>query len=270
MVESLEGETWRDIGTVDGVNMSGLYIVSDFGRIFMFERDYYRKDGAKVHMKEKLVPYHDNGRGYLYGCLFNDEISRKFYVHRVVATVYVPNPDPEHKTDVNHLDENKSNNKVDNLSWVTPKENDNWGTHAQRISDSQSKTPTLQLDLEGNIIKCWKSAREADRNGWNYNMISCVLTGKMYTYKGYIWMKKSVFEEMGKDSAIEYCHSIRDMYKVVQLDMDNNFIKLWERPIDTKLGGFNPNGVCACINNRQSSHKGFRWMKLNDYKKIDK
>ena len=80
MVESLDGETWRDIGVVDGVDMSGLYIVSDFGRIFMFERDYYRKDGVKVHAKEKFVPYHDNGTGYLYGCLFNDEISRKFIV----------------------------------------------------------------------------------------------------------------------------------------------------------------------------------------------
>ena len=50
MVESLDGETWRDIGVVDGVDMSGLYIVSDFGRIFMFERDYYRKDGVKVRI----------------------------------------------------------------------------------------------------------------------------------------------------------------------------------------------------------------------------
>ena len=266
----MKEEIWKMVKIIDGTDFSGFYMASTFGRIKKLARITQRKNGYNLPQKEQILPQHDNGHGYLTVCISGCCKPSSYYVHRIIAATFVPNPDPEHKTDVNHLDENKSNNKVDNLSWVTPKENDNWGTHAQRISDSQSKTPTLQLDLEGNIIKCWKSAREADRNGWNYNMISCVLTGKMYTYKGYIWMKKSVFEEMGKDSAIEYCHSIRDMYKVVQLDMDNNFIKLWERPIDTKLGGFNPNGVCACINNRQSSHKGFRWMKLNDYKKIDK
>ena len=270
MVESLDGETWRDIGVVDGVDMSGLYIVSDFGRIFMFERDYYRKDGVKVHAKEKFVPYHDNGTGYLYGCLFNDEISRKFYVHRVVATVYIPNPDPEHKTDVNHLDENKYNNRANNLTWSTPMENNNWGTHAERISESQSKTPTLQIDMNGNIVHRWKSAREAHKYGWNYNVISAVLTGKYFScsYKGYVWMRESDYIKMGRENVVAYCIKADNERKIVQLDTNMNIVRIWDCMEDAVKNGYCIKCVSACMKGKRELYKDFKWMTLNDYKSL--
>lgn len=267
MVESFEGEIWKDAGIVDGVDLSGFYIVSNFGRIFMFERTRKCKNGMEVHMDEKLLPEHDNGTGYKYVSMFGNGRSRKFYVHRVVATVHVPNPDPEHKTDVNHLDENKANNRADNLEWSTPMENNNYGTHVQRISDSQSKTPTLQLDMDGNIVRRWKSAREAHKYGWNYKAISAVLTGSYCSdvYKGYIWMKESKYEELGRENVIKYCKSIKDEYRIVQLDKDDNVIKIWDSKNDIPTDEFTIRFVFDCARGAFKTYKGFKWMKYKDY-----
>ncbi len=61
---------------------------------------------------------------------------RKFFsVHQLVALIFIPNDNPTEKTQVNHIDENKQNNHVDNLCWVTPKENINWGSRNKRVSE---------------------------------------------------------------------------------------------------------------------------------------
>ena len=60
------------------------------------------------------------------------------YVHRLVALAFIPNPD--NKPQVNHKDENKQNNYVDNLEWATCKENVNYGTRSTRQSETIIKT----------------------------------------------------------------------------------------------------------------------------------
>lgn len=91
---------------------------------------------------------------------------------------------------MNHKDENKLNNCVSNLEWCTNLYNHNYGTINERISQSQSK-PVLQYDLNGNLIKEWKSINECGRNGFNQGDICKCCNGKRKTAKGFIWVYKN-------------------------------------------------------------------------------
>lgn len=105
-------------------------------------------------------------------------------IHRLVAKAFVPNP--ENKPQVNHLDEIKTNNKSDNLIWVTSKENINHGTCILRRASSQSKG-LVQLDMNGNVVKEWDSLRTAAKAGFDASNVSKVCLGKASHYKNFNW-----------------------------------------------------------------------------------
>lgn len=136
-------------------------------------------------------------KGYLILSLGGRKDRRSASVHRLVAIAFRINPDPEHKTQVNHKDENKQNNDVNNLEWVTPKENLNWGTINERISKRQL-IPIVQLDKDGELIKCWTSAKEASEYGYNRGRICECAKNKMPYYKGYKWMYLKDYSEFHK------------------------------------------------------------------------
>ena len=120
-------EQWRPIIiTKNGVtyDYTGRYEVSSLGNIKSLT--YGGTAG-----KPKLLQQRTSKKGYVRVRLCGQD----FLVHRLVAEVFIPNP--EGKPYVNHKDENPSNNSVDNLEWVTHKENINYGTCQQRMSESR-------------------------------------------------------------------------------------------------------------------------------------
>ena len=92
--------------------LGGEYVIYDDGRIWSRKTGQFLK-GA----------YTSRGNKYLFYCLTVDGKSKPFYAHRLVAENFVPNPDPEHKTCVNHIDGDTFNNMACNLEWVSYKEN---------------------------------------------------------------------------------------------------------------------------------------------------
>lgn len=98
------GEVWKDIKGYEGK-----YQVSDRGNVKSLN---YRRSGV-----ENLLTPWDAGRGYLQ-VIFT---RKKYAIHRLVAETFIPNPD--NKSDVNHIDGNKKNNNVENLEWCTRQEN---------------------------------------------------------------------------------------------------------------------------------------------------
>lgn len=112
-------------------------------------------------------------------------------VHRLVAEAFIPND--KKLPEINHKDENKLNNSVDNLEWCTSKYNMNYGDVEKRSVSSQSLHNTwkiYQYDLQGNLIKVWRSAREADRNGFNRRSIYRCCNDETRSFKGYLWSKQ--------------------------------------------------------------------------------
>lgn len=104
----------------------------------------------------------DNGNGYKNVSLKKQAIRewKKVYIHRLVALAFIPNP--ENKPQINHLNEIKSDNYLSNLEWCTSKENNNYGTKNQRISETVGDT-TYVYDFKGEFIKKFTSLSEATR-----------------------------------------------------------------------------------------------------------
>lgn len=114
-VQSLDGELWRPV-----VGYELLYQVSNFGRFKTVERIRIHPAKGEQLKRERLLSIFKRD-GYGNVCLIKDGVEKRTGIHRLVAEVFIPNP--ENKPFVNHIDFNRSNNCVDNLEWVTQKEN---------------------------------------------------------------------------------------------------------------------------------------------------
>ena len=148
------------------------YEVSNLGNV--------RRIGAKKNRKIQ-----DNGKGYKNMILRIDGESKMLYVHRMVAETFIPNP--KGLSEVNHKDEDKSNNCVSNLEWISKIDNLHYGTRQER-SISKRSIPVSQYDLQGKLINTYKSAREAGRQtGITQGSISHCIKGERYTAGGYVW-----------------------------------------------------------------------------------
>ena len=173
-------EEWRDV-----IGYEGLYQVSNLGNVKSLERTVWNGKGYRV-IKEGILKAGKNGRGYLYVILFKGGKSKPCTVHRLVAEAFLENP--ENLPDVNHKDENKENNCVENLEWVSHEYNCNHGTRNRRIAEKLS-IPIYGINKVSGLITEFKSTMEAERiTGINHgNIVSC-LKGRLKTAGNFYWI----------------------------------------------------------------------------------
>lgn len=163
----LLSEEWKEIKDYEN------YEISNFG-------DVRNKKTQRI-----LKPWKCTS-GYLEVYLWNNGKSEVKLIHRLVALAFLTNP--TNLSQVNHKDEDKTNNAVDNLEWCDSKYNANYGTRNKRSSERRS-LPILQLDLQGNFIKEFPSIRQAIRDT-GVNNIAFVLSGRYNQAGGYLWKYK--------------------------------------------------------------------------------
>ncbi len=143
--------------------------------------------------KKKILKQSKDDRGYLMISLHKNNKHRTVKVHKLVANAFIPNP--LNLPQVNHKDEEKLNNSIDNLEWCTNKYNCNYGTHNKRVSEKLSKT-VYQYSLENTLIKVWNSTIQCSRENskFNHRHISECCLGKRKTHKGYKWSYEPIKE----------------------------------------------------------------------------
>ena len=184
----------------DVVGYESFYQVSSDGRIFSKPREVHGKNGYCHKLGSRELKQYDNGNGYLSVMLYDDVRGKRIYVHRIVAKAFIPNPD--NLPQINHKDEDKKNNCVENLEWCSSYYNLLYGHHIKRVADTQSM-PVLQFDSDGTFIYRFQSAMDASRQtGIPQGCISSACIRNTHYAHGCIWiLEKDIFNTFVKRKA---------------------------------------------------------------------
>lgn len=179
-------EIWKDIAGYEGK-----YQISNLGKVKSMN---YRRT-----CKERILIPCKTANGYLQVRLSKNCISKQHLIHRLIAQAFIENP--ENLPEVNHIDEDKTNNCVSNLEWCDRKYNNNYGTHNEKILKTKklrncetAARIVSQFTLDGKFVNEYPSINAATRcTGINQGRI-CYCCKNMKRYKsagGYIWKYKN-------------------------------------------------------------------------------
>lgn len=150
------------------------YQISNFGRIKSLKFN-----------KERILKHSIDKRGYKRVVLRHNGEQKTFQVHKLVAIAFIPNPN--NLTEINHKNENPSDNNVNNLEWCDRYYNNNYGTHNERVAKAKTKK-VEQYTLDGRLVKVWESATEImNETGINKTCISACARGICRKSHGFIW-----------------------------------------------------------------------------------
>lgn len=221
-------EIWKDI---PGYN--GRYQASNLGRIRSTDRTVLKNNGVLGPYKGKILRLFEGTGGYMYVAIAKEQ--NKFQarrLHRVIAETFIPNP--LNLPQINHINEDKKDNRAENLEWCTGKYNTNYGHRAEKFAISMRNNISLskevnQYDLEGNYIRSFPSAAEAARF-LNLNDVAAGRIGQCcrHLFKkgnsayGHLWEFATA---ENKGISIE---KLQIGVPIYQYSLDNCFIKKWD------------------------------------------
>ena len=200
------------------------YLVTSKGRVLSL-----KDNNGKDRIKE-LNQFKDK-YGYMFVSLYKNNKLHSKKVHRLVAQAFIPNPD--NKIEVNHIDENKTNNHVSNLEWMTHKENINHGTRNERASKSNTGK---------------KRSEEAKRK----------MSEK---HKG----KKLSEETKRKMSESRKGVNNYKARAVIGFKINGCSMKYYSFINECRKDGFIPCHISSCCKNKRKSHKGYKWYYADEF-----
>ena len=163
-----EKEIWKDIE-----GFEGLYKVSNLGNVKSLN---YRRTG-----KERILKGRKDGNGYLLVNLSKNNIIKTHKIHRLVAAAFCENH--HGYKEVNHINEDKADNRAENLEWCSRSYNMNYGTRAEK-----TYKPVFSVDKVSGLVMYWESIREAEKcTGISHQNICHCLKGRQKSAGGHYW-----------------------------------------------------------------------------------
>ena len=257
----MNNEIWKDIDGYEGCcQVSNMGRVRSLDRYISISGDTKRQRfvrGKILNLSRRIT--RNNEPGYFSVNLYKNGKDKLYTVHRLVAKAFIPNPNNLPK--VNHKDENKANNRSDNLEWCTVEYNNNYGT-ARKRGSLKTMQPVLKFDLNGNIIKRYDSlcsaAKEENITKGNLANVCVNRNGKL-TLNNHIFMYEKDYDSNG---FIGYKNP--KTKQVNQYDLNGNFIKTFDSVVSAyeSLGGTIHNGaanITAVCKGRQKTAYGYKW-----------
>lgn len=188
----------------------------DFALVPEFENYMIDTNQCLWKKVEVKAPIKDYEAQYELVSLFNNGKSRSTSIHQLMAEAFLENPD--NLPEVNHKNEIKYDNRLDNLEYCDRTYNINYG-NANNKRSAGHKKPLYQIDLDGNLVRYWESVKDVieENKDWKRQYIDLCVQGKIATAYGFIWKHPYKPKERFKTASI-----------VKQFDKDKKFMRLFE------------------------------------------
>lgn len=173
-------EVWKRIEGYDN------YYVSTTGKVLNVYKKEIKRNSKEKGIAFRLLKPVEESRGYYIVSLYKNNVPKTHKVHQLVAEAFIKNK--KNYNQINHKDENKKNNCVDNLEWCDSNYNNNYGTRLKKVAKKLA-VPVICYDSNGNFIKKYKSIQSVKEDGFNPSKV-CAVCKKKYgrnTHKGYRW-----------------------------------------------------------------------------------
>lgn len=245
----MDKEIWKDIP-----GFEGYYQASNMGRVKSLDRYVNYKNCGFALRKGKILSPKISNKGYLETTLMKEGKSYYKRIHRLIAETFLPNPN--NYSCINHINENKTDNKIENLEWCTSKQNIEMY--------HESRTIVYQYTVDGKLVKIWNSMVKAAKsvNGNKDGIYHCCVghlsNGKLKkTYLGYIWsyipLSKSELQKRSCDERL---------VEVLQLDLNGNTLHSYSSAVEAaKAVGCNPSAISMACSGLRNTIKGYKWKK---------
>lgn len=186
---SKEVEEWRPINGYEG-----LYEVSDWGNVRSLDHTVIQRNFkgryVETHYKGKILTHGRGRKNYMRMTLCKNNVTERKWLHRLVAEAFIPNP--SNKPFIDHRDGNPQNNNVENLQWVTTKENNNNPITLERLRESKigcknrETKKVARCDAVWNILEVYDSLKDARRKGF-CNVHYAVYQSRTHYSGGFFW-----------------------------------------------------------------------------------
>ena len=255
-------EIWKDIPGNDG-----RYQASNLGRIRSTDKTVTQLNGITKTIKGKILKQFSIPSGYLYVTIAK-EVGKfsPHRTHRLIAQTFIPNP--LNLPQINHKNENKADNRVENLEWCTVEYNTYYGHRIEKYSQANINNPALskeinQYSLDGKYLRSFPSIAEAVRF-LNKDKASASRIGQCcaHLYKlcnsayGYLW-EFATADNKGKD-----IEPLRQRgFPIYQYSLDGRFIKKWENAKTAAKTLNLSSGNLHRAYMQQKNCGGFKWSK---------
>ena len=245
-------EEWQPI-TINGVRID--YEISNFGRVKTLRN-------SNRHHRGDVLNLHLNAKGYPIVTLVYQGKHHTIAVHKLVALFFVPNT--LSLPEINHKDENKTNNRADNLEWCNRSYNVQYGTGITRRTRTLSR-PLCQYNYNGELVRTWPSVKDAARqNNLDASCLTRCAEGMIRTFKGYIWLYQ---DNKNSNLRLKEClnwlrrghnSSYGKKLSIEAVDESGVIVHHFSSLRGAEAYGFRSSAICRAIKKRQR-HFGLYW-----------
>lgn len=250
-------EEWKDIEGYEGI-----YQVSNLGRVKSLQRFVNNTHCSKRLIKESILSVKRESHQYDYISLYKNNKGKRAYIHRLVAQAFIQNPN--NYTDVNHKNEVKRDNRVENLEWCDKKYNNNYGTGKRRMIESRNahkkwnaEREIHMYDLNGVYVRSFRSVVEAARYfNCSDSNIRPIIDKRHRSSFGYM------FSSIKADKIEGYKRNVVIAVQQYTLNgvLINTFPTITEAARST---GSNISKISACLKGRRKQTNGFKWERID-------
>lgn len=253
IIQPREEEIWKPIPGYEGY-----YEASSFGRIRSVGRYIKYRHGLRWHAPRIRATITYQGYDYVNLVVTKDNKynEKRFLVHRLIAETFIPNPD--NKRCVDHINTIRTDNRVENLRWVTHLENQKNPITAKRLAEPAR--PVVRMSPDGSI-KEYPMLKSVVEDGFNMSQVCLCCKGKQFTHMGFLWSYKGEpirdYETYIQEKRKRFLLGIAKKRKPFIAFNDKETIE-FSGQLEAKDKGFDARAIGHCIKSGKT-YKGYHW-----------